>query len=351
MKIAVWLATVVSVFFANSVGSSEDLTLTAYKERLGNIRQLLKSDQLPQARREAQTLLHVRIRYGVEWISPDGTVLLPITNIQSSENIQQLCDRLDTLRSDLGQPLKASGEQIHPPDSDLLEEIRKDQAVNNPHSGGEVGDLPDPHLSLPNWVLKGLSDILTGIGNRLSSGIKWLWDFFSGSSKDKSQPFWEGVWPFAVTIVIALFGIIVLLVWDIIKKNRMRLQAAQAAPIAAQPSSEDSDPTSRVSDEWERLARDLVGKGKYREALRAWYHALLGSLFQAGVLHYRKGRTNWEYCNDLSPEHGWRPQFMEVTRIFEYRWYGRVPTSNEELHVFADQVIRIRTTINKGGVA
>ena len=52
-------------------------------------------------------------------------------------------------------------------------------------------------------------------------------------------------------------------------------------------------------------------------------------LFQRGLLHYQKGRTNWEYASRLPPETAWRPTFLDLTRLFDREWYGR-PSSDAE---------------------
>src|SRR5262249_37872426 len=80
-----------------------------------------------------------------------------------------------------------------------------------------------------------------------------------------------------------------------------------------------------------------------REAIRAWYHAVLVTLFRAGTLHYHRGRTNWEYVSRVAPEAAWRPLFADVTRVFDREWYGRDASSAESLHdcmLGARQIVR-----------
>jgi hypothetical protein len=99
-------------------------------------------------------------------------------------------------------------------------------------------------------------------------------------------------------------------------------------PIA---SKRDEDPLSRGATEWERYAAQLAASGRIREAIRAWYHAVLVTLYAAGILHFRKGRTNWEYVAALSPEIAWRSEFVTLTRRFEEEWYGRERSAIEAL--------------------
>ena len=69
----------------------------------------------------------------------------------------------------------------------------------------------------------------------------------------------------------------------------------------------------------------------FREAIRAWYHAVLVTLYKRGIVHYRKGRTNWEYIATIPPATSWRPALVEMTRHFEREWYGRDRSSPEAL--------------------
>src|SRR5207244_431829 len=106
----------------------------------------------------------------------------------------------------------------------------------------------------------------------------------------------------------------------------VRAEARSEAPAL---SAKDEDPLSRTASEWERFAAELMSGGRFREAIRAWYHAVLVSLFRIGALHYRKDRTNWEYAYALPSTLRWRSGFVDATRTFEREWYGRRDTPVE----------------------
>ncbi|RPH37203.1 MAG: DUF4129 domain-containing protein, partial [Planctomycetota bacterium] len=108
------------------------------------------------------------------------------------------------------------------------------------------------------------------------------------------------------------------------------------------------DPLSRTASEWERFAAELMNAGRSREAIRAWYHAVLVSLFRAGVLHYRKDRTNWEYAYALPSGVPWRAGFVEATRTFEREWYGRRDTPVEMAESYQDQARRMLSQVREG---
>ncbi len=109
----------------------------------------------------------------------------------------------------------------------------------------------------------------------------------------------------------------------------------QATPPSAWPASAviagagDEDPLSRHSDDWVALAQRLTSEGRLREAVRAWYHAVLTGAFAAGHLHHRTGRTNWEYLGALSPSLTWHRSFASLTQRFDRVWYGHHETADE----------------------
>jgi hypothetical protein len=68
---------------------------------------------------------------------------------------------------------------------------------------------------------------------------------------------------------------------------------------------------------------DLARQGRFLEAVRTLYIAVLALLHQANLIRYERTRTNGEYADHLrrkgSPVH--RP-FKGLTGIFEVKWYG-----------------------------
>src|SRR6185295_2118302 len=124
--------------------------------------------------------------------------------------------------------------------------------------------------------------------------------------------------------------------------RRRRKRLAPTAAGQSRPAEvRDEDPLSRGADEWEKLAKELMGFGRYREAIRAWYNAVLVNLFRAGILHYRKDRTNWEYAYSMTPDVPFRAGFVEATRRFELEWYGRRNTTLEAAENFGKRVREI----------
>src|SRR5207244_5595400 len=119
---------------------------------------------------------------------------------------------------------------------------------------------------------------------------------------------------------------LVVLALEVVRRSRRRelVAVATSDPVASRA---DEDPLSRAANEWERYAAQLAAAGRIREAIRAWYHAVLVTLYGAGILHFRKGRTNWEYISTITPTIPWRGDFVKLTRRFEHEWYGSANSS------------------------
>jgi len=118
--------------------------------------------------------------------------------------------------------------------------------------------------------------------------------------------------------------IVLLILFLALEVRRRTRRASKTAIETSEPlgSRRDEDPLSRGATEWERYAAQLAAAGRFREAIRAWYHAVLVTCYSTGVLHFRRSRTNWEYVSALAPSLDWRPEFIDLTRGFEREWYG-----------------------------
>jgi hypothetical protein len=73
-------------------------------------------------------------------------------------------------------------------------------------------------------------------------------------------------------------------------------------------------------------ADDLARQGKFLEAVRRLYLAVLSLLHRARVIRYERTRTNGEYLREArqTPETpaGLHAPFGQLTRLFDQKWYG-----------------------------
>jgi hypothetical protein len=84
-------------------------------------------------------------------------------------------------------------------------------------------------------------------------------------------------------------------------------------------------------------ASALIEKGKYREAIRTAFLALLACLQNRGALRYDRSRTNREYLADLAASPELAAIFRSAARPYERAWYGCLPVTGDD----ADRMVGI----------
>jgi hypothetical protein len=174
------------------------------------------------------------------------------------------------------------------------------------------------------WVLERLRDLLDGLevpglgggGTGGSSGISWL---------------------------LLLIGV-GLLVWLIVRYRRHRV------PKDDEPESTVVLDPHRSADEWREEARRLEELGRWDEAIRAEYRAMVGDLVDADLLPDIPGRTAGEYRQDVRRD---LPQcaapFDEATDLFEPVWYSDFEPTRAGLTLMRDLAARIDPEGPDGG--
>jgi Domain of unknown function (DUF4129) len=236
-------------------------------------------------------------------------------------------------------------------DRQLLERLRREEQADELRRGGEVALPEETNATLlhriAEWVRKGFE----WLGEKIVDFFEWLSKWWPKSGRRDVRPRGLGGVPFLVTaLTIAIVAMLAVLALEVLRRSRKEgaPELAASDPIASR---RDEDPLSRGANEWERYAAQLAAAGRIREAIRAWYHAVLVTCYGAGVLHFRKGRTNWEYVSLLRADVAWRPLFIELTRRFEREWYGRDESTPEALDDCARRARGILDALHRGVAA
>jgi hypothetical protein len=269
----------------------------------------------------------------------DSTVLEAVLEAKDPEASRRAAARLRRLLVAL--PEGAAGDPVPPAvDPVALEGLR---AKDDTAKGGAVGRLEVQAPSGLGRVAEGTVAAYDWVAervNRLLDGLKKLWP---KASRPESPSGSASVAAIAVVVAAAL--ILGILTWRTVRRGAsapVEVESERAAPAR------DEDPLSRETTQWEARARDLAAAGRWREAVRAFYHAVLVALFEAGLLHYQRGRTNWEYAAALSPQLALRPAFLDLTRIFDREWYGRRQSDAEAVRACAEAARSILRAAREG---
>jgi len=273
---------------------AETISLDQYVSRLEHLRTTFSRD-------EARSL------------AADVPLLEAIANATRAD--VQLQSRLAVTIDELRRIAPASGA---PADPNLLKRVASEQEVPELAEGGEIPVTPKT-TPLMERVARSIAAGWEWVIDKLGKLIDWIFDLLPTSVR---RPGATGGMRWIVgALVAAIVLLIVFLAFEVRRRARRKSAAAldTSEPLG---SNRDEDPLSRGASEWERYAAQLAQTGRFREAIRAWFHAALVSCYSAGVLHYRKSRTNWEYIATLAPSLEWRPEFISLTRRFEREWYG-----------------------------
>jgi hypothetical protein len=331
---------------AAPAAAAATISAADYRRRLVEIRAHLHRGDWEAARRQAQRLAGQRVAFGrdaADELEPDLSVLRPLASARDRAAASKAAlplARLIGALPDGPEAAPAAGSAMTPAtaltakpraDAALLERLRRSQALAEIAAGGS---LPDPSVG-GDGVLDAVRSFLRPPARLLASlwdGVRdwlerWLRRLLEGARGRRPAFGLRGVVFLAVLLALAMLAAVVQAARR--RQRRRRPAAVTAAPMTGP--AQDDDPLSRASGQWESYARDLAAAGCFREAIRAWYHAVLVTLYQRGIVHYRKGRTNWEYLATIPPATSWRPALVEMTRHFEREWYGRDRSSPEAL--------------------
>jgi hypothetical protein len=210
-------------------------------------------------------------------------------------------------------------------DAGRLARLAREAAARRPREGGTIdASLEVRPITLPErlrlWVdraARWLVDLL---------GKLWDWLRRAGPRPERGK---GGATAGIVTALVAAIALV--LAVAAVRSARRRDVAEEHGGAGEAAPARDEDPLSREAAEWERYAGELAAAGRRREAIRAWYHAVLVALFRAGRLHHQKGRTNWEYVGQAPREAAWRTPFVTLTEVFDREWYGREASGPEAL--------------------
>jgi hypothetical protein len=309
------------------------LQLPEYRERLAAIDAQLQRGETARAAKAAGELLDAKVMVNGQELSADRWALLPVSRGEPHRA------RLRALIEGWSNAPETGARGLQPK---LLEEIRQQQELALPARGGELTSPDLPQKSLVERLRDWLKRALQWLADRVGDFLDWL--FGKDEVKTGKADAAKG------SVVWVLGGAVVLILVLVLALALASLRGGRSPALARSPvnPSLDDDPLSRTVAGWETRARELAAEGRAREAIRAWYHALLVRCYAAGLLHYQRGRTNWEYARALGHQVAWRGQFEELTRQFDVEWYGREASTAEALGAFADGAGEILRALGSG---
>lgn len=141
---------------------------------------------------------------------------------------------------------------------------------------------------------------------------------------------------------LLIFAFVVALAYFVVRAWRMHKPIeAEEMPLElktdAVPDLNDEDVAADQlpRNRWVEIAKELIVKGEFRLALRAYFLAQLSSLASDGLVVIRLAKSNREYADEISCRAHGQTDLLKLyrreMRLFEGVWYGDHPIGKEEI--------------------
>ena len=209
-----------------------------------------------------------------------------------------------------------------------------------------------PIASVVAWIIDKLGRGLKAVINWIDKLINWLIDLLPTADHRIASPDENWIASVRVAVIVLLIGLLCALVY-ILWRSWMRRQTAQAeiaaSAVESTPDLEDENTTADdlPVNRWLELARELTEKGSLRQAIRAFYLAILADLAAHELITIEKFKSNREYEIELRrrahQKEGLLKAFSKSRDVFERVWYGMYKISRPDLDHYAAIQKRLMT--------
>jgi len=130
----------------------------------------------------------------------------------------------------------------------------------------------------------------------------------------------------ALVLVVAVLAFI--LIRSIRGKPRSEAEGDEHGLAQSALEHDEMSALAKPSETWAGLADELAARGEFREAIRHLYLALLSRLHRDGAINYDPTFSNWEYLFGFNGSANVKSAFKELTRRFDFAWYGKIDTDS-----------------------
>jgi hypothetical protein len=161
-------------------------------------------------------------------------------------------------------------------------------------------------------------------------------------------------WMFAVEallygLVAAVVAALVIFLYRVWRNRSMPPSAVAAEAIRSMPdiSDENVGADQLPEDGWTKMARELLARGEFRLAMRAFYLASLSHLAARNLINIARFKSNRDYGRELRRRAHAFPAVLAIFEdnvfAFERIWYGKHEVDSDLVNRFAANVDRIKT--------
>ena len=143
---------------------------------------------------------------------------------------------------------------------------------------------------------------------------------------------------------VLIIGIIALLIYLVVRNAssltyRLKKDSLTSEDIAK--------PIENIEElDVNRLLQDALATGNLKLAVRLYYLALLKKLHEAGIIDWKKDKTNRDYLDELLSRNYQYDEIRQLTRAYEEVWYGDHTISRELFDKISMRFESVREQIN-----
>ena len=148
--------------------------------------------------------------------------------------------------------------------------------------------------------------------------LAWLWRWLARSRETVGGRTVGDVFFYGLLVAALVYGVLKFLQVDL---TRLFGRAPRALPLAYEEGQENIHEL-----DFNQTIAQAEAAGNRRLALRLGYLQLLKQLTDRDFIAWQPDKTNHDYLRELAARYPTaRPAFAELTRQFEYVWYGELP--------------------------
>jgi hypothetical protein len=256
--------------------------------------------------------------------------------------------------------------EISPPDLDRSIEqvldrrefnwrLPRERAVEDDSQKGVFAGFMDGLIAtLRSWA-KAIGSGIKAVWRWVGEAIDWLREKILGKNAKAPQEGSAGTdWMVSlqglIFVLLVLAACAVAILFYRTWRRRGSRKEIESVSVAAIPNvADDNVSASQLpEDDWLRLARELMGKGELRLALRAFYLAGLAHLARREMIRVAKFKSNRDYEHELRRRARALPElqaaFSENVGIFDHAWYGLHDVTHEALQRFQNNLEKIKAS-------
>lgn len=230
---------------------------------------------------------------------------------------------------------------------ELRDILERSEFQNRFDGDGLDMELPDIDLEQAQSILDKIRRAMEKFGDLIDRVGGWLVPdraregsgLFSGNTGAFSASFATGMaWILVAVIVVLVAILIIRMIRD---ARREPARAVTAGPAGMEDAASTENALDYSAEEWSEFGAQWAKKGDLRLALRAVYLGTLVALHRHRVIVYDRNKTNWEYVGEFKRSAAARAIFSELTRVFDFKWYGMEPVENEEYATYQSNAKRL----------